>query len=223
MIPYTMYIQVEHPVTEMITQVNLPAAQLQVAMGIPLHRIPDIRRLYGLEPLGDAPIDFDTAERIPPEGHCIAVRVTAENPDMGFKPTSGTIQELNFRCVRLCAICGGCWSVACLRLMDVCVWVCLSARSTKKCVFTSHPHPSVHPHTPSLTSGRSPPQTPNKPTLSLPRPILPHHPPIRSTPDVWGYFSVDSSGLVHEFADSQFGHLFATGKDREAARKVGDE
>jgi acetyl-CoA carboxylase / biotin carboxylase 1 len=37
---------------------------------------------------------------------------------------------------------------------------------------------------------------------------------------VWGYFSVDSSGLVHEFADSQFGHLFATGKDREAARKV---
>lgn len=43
---------------------------------------------------------------------------------------------------------------------------------------------------------------------------------IRSTPDVWGYFSVDSSGLVHEFADSQFGHLFATGKDREAARKV---
>lgn len=38
-----------------------------------------------------------TAERVAPDGHCIAVRVTAENPDMGFKPTSGTIQELNFR------------------------------------------------------------------------------------------------------------------------------
>ncbi|CAN0455563.1 unnamed protein product, partial [Scytosiphon promiscuus] len=38
---------------------------------------------------------------------------------------------------------------------------------------------------------------------------------FRSTPDVWGYFSVDSSGLVHEFADSQFGHLFARGADRE--------
>ena len=30
------HLQVEHPVTEMITRVNLPVAQLQVAMGIPL-------------------------------------------------------------------------------------------------------------------------------------------------------------------------------------------
>lgn len=131
-------LQVEHPVTEMITGVNLPASQLQVAMGIPLHRIPDIRKLYGFDVFGNSPIDFDNAERVPPTSHCIAVRITAENPDMGFKPTSGTIQELNFR----------------------------------------------------------------------------------STPDVWGYFSVDSSGLVHEFADSQFGHLFAKGSDREAARKA---
>ena len=40
-------LQVEHPCTEMITEVNLPAAQLQIAMGIPLHRIKDIRLLYG--------------------------------------------------------------------------------------------------------------------------------------------------------------------------------
>ena len=40
-------LQVEHPVTEGITLVNLPATQLQVAMGIPLHRIPDVRRFYG--------------------------------------------------------------------------------------------------------------------------------------------------------------------------------
>lgn len=32
-------------------------------MGIPLHRIPDIRRLYGLDALGDSAIDFDTGER----------------------------------------------------------------------------------------------------------------------------------------------------------------
>ncbi|GMF61675.1 unnamed protein product [[Candida] boidinii] len=43
-------LQVEHPTTEMVTGVNLPAAQLQIAMGIPLHRIRDIRLLYGVDP-----------------------------------------------------------------------------------------------------------------------------------------------------------------------------
>jgi acetyl-CoA carboxylase/biotin carboxylase 1 len=136
-------LQVEHPVTEMITQVNLPAAQLQVAMGIPLDNIPEIRTLYGQNRFADDPsskearIDFMTAERQPANGHCIAVRITAENAEAGFKPTSGGIQELNFR----------------------------------------------------------------------------------STPNVWGYFSMDSSGSVHEFADSQFGHLFSNGVDREQARR----
>jgi len=133
-------LQVEHPVTEMITKVNLPAAQLQVAMGIPLNHIPDIRELYGknrFEKGGSTMINFDVAQRIPPVGHCIAVRITAENAVAGFKPTSGGIQELNFR----------------------------------------------------------------------------------STPNVWGYFSMDSSGSIHEFADSQFGHLFANGFDREQARR----
>mmetsp|Transcript_11034 Transcript_11034/g.27966 ORF Transcript_11034/g.27966 Transcript_11034/m.27966 type:complete len:2339 (-) Transcript_11034:105-7121(-) len=136
-------LQVEHPVTEMITNVNLPAAQLQVAMGIPLDNIPEIRTLYGQNRFADDPsaeearIDFMTVERQPANGHCIAVRITAENAEAGFKPTSGGIQELNFR----------------------------------------------------------------------------------STPNVWGYFSMDSSGSVHEFADSQFGHLFANGVDREQARR----
>jgi len=136
-------LQVEHPVTEMITRVNLPAAQLQVAMGIPLHHIPEIRELYGKNRFEDdvsdskSVIDFSKTERVPPYGHCIAVRITAENAEQGFKPTSGGIQELNFR----------------------------------------------------------------------------------STPNVWGYFSMDSSGSIHEFADSQFGHLFASGPDREQARR----
>ena len=37
-------IQVEHPVTELISGVNLPAAQLQVAMGIPLHNVFPVAR-----------------------------------------------------------------------------------------------------------------------------------------------------------------------------------
>jgi len=40
-------LQVEHPCTEMITDVNLPACQLQIAMGLSLHRIKDIRVFYG--------------------------------------------------------------------------------------------------------------------------------------------------------------------------------
>jgi acetyl-CoA carboxylase / biotin carboxylase 1 len=30
---------------------------------------------------------------------------------------------------------------------------------------------------------------------------------------------LDSSGSIHEFADSQFGHLFASGSDRKQARR----
>ena len=37
---------------------------------------------------------------------------------------------------------------------------------------------------------------------------------------MWGYFSVGANGGIHEFADSQFGHLFASGPTREDARKA---
>lgn len=98
-------LQVEHPTTEIISGVNLPAAQLQIAMGLPLHRIRDIRMLYGLAPNGTNAIDFDFEDpssilnqRKPTaKGHVVAVRITAENPEAGFKPSSGALQELNFR------------------------------------------------------------------------------------------------------------------------------
>lgn len=158
-------LQVEHPCTESISEVNVPACQLQVAMGIPLHCIDDVRRLYEGErdetavddeaATGGAsrgtfnnnnnqhyhvrPIDFDASPRRPPKGHVIACRITAENPDVGFKPGGGRLGELTFR----------------------------------------------------------------------------------SFPDVWGYFSIATAGSVHEYADSQFGHVFAWGRDRlEAIQRM---
>lgn len=161
-------LQVEHPVTEWITGVDLPALQLHIGMGIPLKNVPSIRKFFKMAEYVEAvapnsssiraqTLDMpftiaqhsmesgaqltneDWAHRCPrpPHGHVIACRVTAENPDEGFQPTSGDIQELTFR----------------------------------------------------------------------------------NTPNVWGYFSVGASGGVHEFADSQFGHLFAWGESRESSRR----
>ncbi len=63
-------IQVEHPVTELVTGVDLVAAQLRVADG---------------EPLG--------VEEREPEGHAVEVRLYAEHP-LSFLPQAGTIERL---------------------------------------------------------------------------------------------------------------------------------
>lgn len=104
-------LQVEHPCSEMVTGVNLPAAQLAIAMGLPLYQISSIRTLYGFSKFGKDVIDFNKVkigctseelgagfiEKPTPAGHVIACRITAENPDEGFKPSSGTVEELIFR------------------------------------------------------------------------------------------------------------------------------
>jgi hypothetical protein len=61
----------------LVAGVNLPAAQLHVAMGIPLYRIPDIRALYGLDRFGDSPIDFSVAKPVPPRVRTHAVLTLA--------------------------------------------------------------------------------------------------------------------------------------------------
>lgn len=67
-------IQVEHPVTEWVTGVDLVQTQLLVAQGEPL--------------------PF-TQEDIEVRGHAIECRINAENPEQGFRPSPGKIRSLH--------------------------------------------------------------------------------------------------------------------------------
>ncbi len=67
-------LQVEHPVTEMITWVDLVKWQIRIAAGIPL--------------------DFSEGE-IELKGHSIECRINAENPYQNFRPSAGRIGMLH--------------------------------------------------------------------------------------------------------------------------------
>ena len=67
-------IQVEHPVTEAVTDLDLIKEQIRIAAGEPLSV---------------------TQEDIQITGHAIECRINAENPDKHFMPCPGTITDIH--------------------------------------------------------------------------------------------------------------------------------
>jgi acetyl-CoA carboxylase biotin carboxylase subunit len=65
-------IQVEHPVTEMLTGIDLVATQIRIAAG---------------EPLGFGQADIEV------RGHAIEMRINAEDVDHDFRPSAGVVES----------------------------------------------------------------------------------------------------------------------------------
>ncbi len=72
-------LQVEHPVTELVTGRDLVADQLRIAAG---------------EPLGFDQADADAAREA--GGHAVEVRLYAEDAEAGFLPATGRVEALRW-------------------------------------------------------------------------------------------------------------------------------
>ena len=104
-------IQVEHPVTECVTGLDLIKEQIKISSGENLSV---------------------TQEDIKIQGHAIECRINAENPKMGFRPSPGKISELHLpggQGVRVDGYLPGLYSFSLLRLY-ACQAYCTRKRQT---------------------------------------------------------------------------------------------
>ena len=93
-------LQVEHPVTEGITGMNIPSLQLMVAMGVDLTKIDGTMDtpMKAIAPYICDVVNPSTANPFAKtDGHVVAVRITAENAADGWKPTVGAIHQIDFQ------------------------------------------------------------------------------------------------------------------------------
>lgn len=87
-------IQVEHTVTEMVWGLDLVAAQIRIAAGLPLSAALTARDSAPSVLESEAILHHWISER-QPNGHAIQCRINAEDPTQGWRPAAGRVTMLH--------------------------------------------------------------------------------------------------------------------------------
>ena len=189
--------------TESITGLNIPSLQLIVSMGCDLTKIDntldtpvkDIAPYLVLAPGSAEEVESHrvTNPFSKTNGHCVAVRVTAENAADGWKPTVGTIKEIDFQSMP------GVWGYFSVRsVMATPLAALIASLISNQCRLSVAA--SSHGFLPMRKRGGSCGVHASAHHGATPSPQV--RPP---------------DAEVHAFADSQFGHIFAHAPTRKQA------
>ncbi|KYN96281.1 putative biotin carboxylase subunit of acetyl CoA carboxylase [Plasmodium gaboni] len=212
-------LQVEHPVSEGITNCNLISIQLQVAMGIPLQNIDDIRNLYQIDNIESVgkniknnepkKKEFELTENLCNDNLCNDNICHIDNTSTEQNNNNSLNYYNNYRNKNVC----NSYSMKSSLNYN-------SDENVNKMNNLLNEHFDFYNNKPNIKNhviaARITAENSNdsfKPTSGNVRRIN-----FQNWKDVWGYFSIND-GFVHEFSDSQIGHIFAKGETREVARK----